>query len=157
MTGWQFSTHTHTQIHTHTLGEPLSLSGCCNIPRASVCLPLVWRIKRQDVEQGGGSGLPSNAPSIGLFLFQPNKCVTPIITRLILSFCYCSSTSISFCERSLLIISLWQRGHVPPLSSMTKNVKQVISSYILTQWYHTQWTSVCKHFCLLSNSCIRML
>lgn len=79
---WQ--THTHTQY-----------------PRAAICLPLVCRIKRQDVERAGGrsSGRWLNAPSMGLFSLQPNKCVTPIITRLILSFCYCSSTSISFCER----------------------------------------------------------
>lgn len=130
-TGRAICTHTHT--------ESLSPTGCCNIPRASICLPLAWRIKRQDVEWGGqgGSGLRLNAPSMGLFSLQPNKCVTPIITRLILSFCYCSSTSISFCERSLLIILLWQRGHVPPLSSMTKNVKLVVSTYILPQWYHT--------------------
>lgn len=125
-----------TVLHTQTHTAPLSPCGCCNIPRAAICLPLVWRIKRQDVDWGG-SGLWLNAPSMGLFSLQPNKCVTPIITRLILSFCYCSSTSISFCERSLLIIPLWQRGHVPPQSSMTKNVKLVVSTYILSRWYHT--------------------
>lgn len=140
---WQADSYAHAQTNS----EPLSPRGCRNIPRATICLPLVWRIKRQDVEEAGGC-CDWMRHQWGLFSLRPNKCVTPIITWLILSFCYCSSTSISFCERLLLIIPLWQRGRVPT-RSMTKNVKPVISTCILPQWYHTKWKSVCKHICFL--------
>lgn len=98
-------THIHTQSPSHPLTAAISpslyLSATCMKDKETGC-------------EAEGSGLWLNAPSMGLFSFQPNKCVTPIITRLILSFCYCSCTSISFCEQPLLIIPLWQKGHVPP-------------------------------------------